>query len=178
MSEIRAITVPSLLNFFSILRWIRIQIRFRNGSGTRMHPVPAVLRIRDVYPGSRFRIFTHPDSRIKKKEGWKKICCHTIFCSRKFYKIENYFIFEMLKKIMWANFRRIIELLPKKIVNKLSKNMGMGFGIQKIPIPDPGSRGQKGIGSRIRNTGFRFSLGKSCGSGSRLRFPSTNFKDK
>ncbi len=32
--------------------------------------------------------------------------------------------------------------------------MGLGSGIQKKPIPDPGARGQKGTGSRIwiRNT--------------------------
>jgi hypothetical protein len=32
--------------------------------------------------------------------------------------------------------------------------MGLGSGIRKKPIPDPGSRGQKGTGSRtrIRNT--------------------------
>jgi hypothetical protein len=29
-----------------------------------------------------------------------------------------------------------------------------GSGIRKKPIPDPGSRGQKGTGSRIRNTGI------------------------
>ncbi len=35
--------------------------------------------------------------------------------------------------------------------------MGLGSGIPesgKNPIPDPGSRGQKGTGSRIRNTGL------------------------
>jgi hypothetical protein len=34
--------------------------------------------------------------------------------------------------------------------------MVLGSGIRKKPIPDPGSRGQKGTGSRIRirNTGF------------------------
>jgi hypothetical protein len=34
--------------------------------------------------------------------------------------------------------------------------MGLGSGIRKKPIPDPGSRGQKGTGSRvrIRNTVF------------------------
>ncbi len=33
--------------------------------------------------------------------------------------------------------------------------MDLGSGIRKKPIPDPGSRGQKGTGSRIRirNTG-------------------------
>ncbi len=30
------------------------------------------------------------------------------------------------------------------------KNMGLGSGIRKKPIPGPGSRGQKGTGSRIR----------------------------
>jgi hypothetical protein len=32
----------------------------------------------------------------------------------------------------------------------------VGSGIRKKPIPDPGSRGQKGTGSRIRirNTGY------------------------
>jgi hypothetical protein len=29
--------------------------------------------------------------------------------------------------------------------------MGLGSGILKKPIPDPGSRGQKGTGSRISN---------------------------
>jgi hypothetical protein len=35
--------------------------------------------------------------------------------------------------------------------------MDLGSGIRKKPIPDPGSRGQKGTGSRIRlrNTGLR-----------------------
>jgi hypothetical protein len=30
------------------------------------------------------------------------------------------------------------------------KNMGLGSGIRKKTIPDPGSRGQKSTGSRIR----------------------------
>ncbi len=47
----------------------------------------AVLRIRDVYPGSRILIFTHPGSRIPdpktatKERGEKKISCHTFLCS-------------------------------------------------------------------------------------------------
>ncbi len=41
----------------------------------------------------------------------------------------NYFIFEMLKKKIWANFQRIIELFTQKIVPKLSK----------IWVWDPGS---------------------------------------
>jgi hypothetical protein len=83
---------------------------------------PTVLRIRDVYPGSRILIFTHPGSRIQKqqqKREVKKISSHTFLCSHKFHKIVNYFSFEMVKKKMWANFQRIIELFTKKIVKKL-----------------------------------------------------------
>ncbi len=73
-----------------------------------------VLRIRDVYPRSRILIFSHPGSWIQnsnKREGWKKISCHNFLCSHKFHKIANYFSFELLKKKIWANFQRIIELL-------------------------------------------------------------------
>jgi hypothetical protein len=42
----------------------------------------SVLRIRDVYPGSRILIFTHPGSRIQKqveKRGVKKKFLSNIF---------------------------------------------------------------------------------------------------
>jgi hypothetical protein len=59
----------------------------------------------------------------------------------------------VLKKKIWANFQRTIELFTQKNVNKLSKiwiwDPGSKSGIRKKPIPDPGSRGQKGTGSRI-----------------------------
>ncbi len=86
-----------------------------------------VLRIRDVYPVSWF--LTHHGSRIpdhgsriqkqQQKRGAK--ICHTFFCSYKFHTIVNYFIFEMLKKKIWANFQRILELFTQKIVTELSK---------------------------------------------------------
>ncbi len=112
-----------------------------------------VLRIRDVYPGSRIQ-------KQQQKRGWKKICCHTFFWSHKFHIIEHYFIFEMLKKKIWANFQRIIKLYTQNIVTKLSKIWvwDPGSGIRdpgseirdpEKPIPDPGSRGQKSTGSRI-----------------------------
>jgi hypothetical protein len=91
-----------------------------------------VLRIRDVYPGSLIfthpgsripdypgsLIFTHPGSRIPDpktapKGGGKKICCHNFLCSYNFHKIENYFSFRVLKKKIWANFQRIIELFTQ-----------------------------------------------------------------
>ncbi len=83
-------------------------------------------------------------SRIKNS---RQLSC--LFCSHKFHKTENYFIFEMLKKKIWANFQRI---LPKKL-SLSSQKYGLGIwdpGSGKKPIPDPGSRGQKCTGSRIR----------------------------
>jgi hypothetical protein len=58
----------------------------------------------------------------------------------------------MHKKKIWANFQRITELFIQKIVIKLSKIWVWDprSGIRKKPIPDPGSRGHKGTGSRIR----------------------------
>ncbi len=135
----------------------------------------SVLRIRDFYPGSCFLPIPDPRSRIpdpgsriadpgsriqdpgsknsNKREGWKKIWGHNFLCSHKF---ANYFSFEVLKKKIWANFQRIIELFTQKIVNKLSKiwvwdpgsgirDPGSGKNLFRIPdpgvkkAPDPGS---------------------------------------
>jgi hypothetical protein len=56
---------------------------------------------------SRIQFFTHPGSRIQKpqqKRGVKKKLLSYLFCSHKFHKIENYFIFEMRKKKNLAQF--------------------------------------------------------------------------
>ncbi len=70
----------------------------------------------------------------------------------------------MVKKKIWANFQRIVEVFTQKIFNMLS-NIWIwdpGSEIRKKPIPDPGSRiqGSKrhripdpGSLIRIRNTG-------------------------
>jgi hypothetical protein len=81
---------------------------------------------------SRILIFTHPGSRIPDPKAAAK----ERGGSHKFHIIENVFIFEMLKKKIWANFQRIIELITQKIVTKLSKIWvwDPGFGIR-----DPGS---------------------------------------
>jgi hypothetical protein len=62
----------------------------------------------------------------------------------------------MLKKKIWANFQRIVEVFYPKNFQYALKYMGLGSGIRdprsgirKKPIPDPGSRGQKGTGYRI-----------------------------
>jgi hypothetical protein len=82
----------------------------------------AVLRIRDVYPGSRILILPIPDPGFKTatKERDEKNLLSYFFCNHKFRKIEYYFIFEMLKKKIWANFQRIIEVFTQKIFTMLS----------------------------------------------------------
>jgi hypothetical protein len=81
------------------------------------------------------------------------------FVATNFTKLENYFIFEMLKKKIWDSFQRIIELFTQICVPNLSKIWVWDPGYGKRPIPDPGSgsKGQKGTGSRIRirNTAYR-----------------------
>ncbi len=64
----------------------------------------------------------------------------------------------MLKKKNLGQFlKKLLKFLPEKFP-LCSQIHGFGIrdprsGIRKKPIPDPGSRGQKGTGSRIRNTG-------------------------
>jgi hypothetical protein len=54
-----------------------------------------------------------------------------------------------MKKKLWASLQRILELFTQQNVIKLSKIWVWDprSGIRKNPIPDPGSKGQKGIGS-------------------------------
>ena len=108
-------------------------------------------------PGSWFLPIPDPGSRIldpKKatKERGENFFFHTFLCSHKFHKIDNYFSFEVLREKFWVNFQRILEHFTQKVVTKLSKIWlwDPRSGIRKKTIPDPGSRGQKGTGSRIR----------------------------
>ncbi len=77
---------------------------------------------------SRILTFTHPEPRVSDppdpktatKRGVKIFCWHTFFVATNS-TIENYFIFEMLKKKIWANFQKIAELCNQKIVtNRVS----------------------------------------------------------
>ncbi len=128
------------------------QIRFWH----RQKPVLRIMILPIPNPG--FRILDPRSKNRNKRVGWRKICCHTFFWNHKFHKIDHYFIFEMLKKKIWANFQRIIQLFTRKFVTMLSKNMGLGSGIQDpgseirknlFRIPDP--RVKKAPGFRIRN---------------------------
>ncbi len=98
-----------------------------------------MLRIRDVYPGSRIQIFIHPGSGSRIPDPGSRI---PDLGSR----IPD--LGSRIQKHQLKNF------LPKNLSLRSQK---YGFrirdprsGIREKPIPDPGSRGQKGTGSRIR----------------------------
>ncbi len=76
----------------------------------------------------------------------KKICCHTFFLAQISQNLKL-FIFEMVKKKIWANIQNIIELFTQKIDPMLSKvrvwDPGSGKNLFRIQgskrhrIPDP-----------------------------------------
>ncbi len=99
-----------------------------------------------------------PDPKTATKErGEKKFVAIPLYVATKLHKIENYFSFVVLKKKIWANFQRILELFTRKKLSLSSQKYGFGIWDpgSEIRAPgsgktDPGSRGQKGTGSRIR----------------------------
>ncbi len=101
-----------------------------------------MLRIRDVYPESRILIFTHPGSQIPdpktatKERSEKRLVSYLL----------NYLSFEVLKRNIWANFQRIIELFTQKIVTKLSKIWSWQLG----PGPEIWNPEKTYSGSRTR----------------------------
>ncbi len=99
------------------------------------------LRIRDVYAGSQILIFTHPGSRIPDpKTSTKEFFVFIpFFVATNITKLQIILFFYAEEKNL-VQLSKIIELFTQKIVTQLSK----------IWDWDPGSRGQKGTGSRIR----------------------------
>ncbi len=96
-------------------------------------------------PGSWFLPIPDLGSQIldpktgTKERGEKKIFVIPFFVASNFTKIVNYFIFEMLKKKIWANFQRIIVTIFWVKSSKLS-NIWVwdpGSGKNLLRIPDP-----------------------------------------
>jgi hypothetical protein len=71
----------------------------------------------------------------------------------------------VLKKKIWANFQRIIELFTQKIVTKLSKIWlwDPGSGKNLFRIPDPGVKKAPDPGIRIRNTDYFYKIVSNFG---------------
>ncbi len=89
-------------------------------------------------------------SRIQKqqqKRGVKKKLSSYLFLQpQKFHKIENYFIFEMLKKNNLGQFSKNYRTFYPKICHQALKNMGLGSGIR-----DPGS---EKIRKKVRKSSY------------------------
>jgi hypothetical protein len=91
-------------------------------------PDPDFLPIPD--PGSK---------NLRKGRG------HTFFCSHKIYKMENYFIFEIVKKKIWSSFQRINIWVwdPESGI----RDPGSGIHLFRIPDPGPGVKKASAPGS-------------------------------
>ncbi len=105
----------------------------------------------DFYPS---RI---PDPKTATKErDEKKIFVIPFYVATNFTKLKIILVLKCRRKKFWQIFKELYNFLPKK--SSLSSHK-YGFGIRdpEKPIPDPGSRGQKGSGCRIRirNTGYQ-----------------------
>jgi hypothetical protein len=91
-------------------------------------------------PGSlsRILIFVHPGSKLQEEKSEKKFVVLPFFCSLKSHGIENYFIFELAKKKIWASLQRILELFfTHQIFIKLSRIYVWDPGSKRHRIPDP-----------------------------------------
>ncbi len=141
--------------------WFVTSVCFLYASAGSKSPLKGpVWRIRDVYPGSRILIFTHPGSRISepgsknsnKRQVWKFFFCQTIFCSHNFHKTEYYLFLIFWRKKFGPIFQELLKFYPKNCHQAL-KNMCLRSRIRKKPIPDPGSRIQGSKRHRISDPG-------------------------
>ncbi len=113
----------------------------------RRYIIKPVLRIRDVYPGPRILIFTHPGFRISdlgsknsnKREVWKKKLSYLLLEPQISQNVKLFYFWNVEEKI-WANFQRIIELFAQKL---FLSSQNYGFGIRDPEKTYSGSRGQK-----------------------------------
>jgi hypothetical protein len=126
-----------------------------------------VLRIRDVYPGSRILIFYPsriPDPKTGRKErGEKKIFCQTFFVATNFPKCKIILFLNCSRKKLGPNFKELWNFLPKKLsISSQKDEFGIRdprSGINLFRIPDPGvKRPNPGSRIRIRNTAFAKSM--------------------
>jgi hypothetical protein len=109
-----------------------------------------VLRIWDVYLGSRILILSIPDpaSLIPDPKQHQKGEGKNFFCPTMYHKIVNNFIFEHKKFFKSQNNKHCNTLYPKFVISYQK----YGFGIRDPEKPYSGSRvqGHKGTGSRIQ----------------------------
>ncbi len=106
----------------------------------------SVLRIRDVSTDPGSKILSFPDPDPATKEEGKQICFIPFFVPTDF-TIENYFLFELAEKKRNELTKNSSRYFLLKKLSLSSENYGLGSGIRKKSVPNPGSRGPKGTGS-------------------------------
>jgi hypothetical protein len=99
----------------------------------------------------------YPGSKNSNKREEEQNLFSDSFYSHKYHKIKNYLIFEQVTKKRLSQLTKHYKFFTPKKMSLSSQKYGFGIrdprsGHRKKPFPDPGSRGQKGTGSRIRNT--------------------------
>ncbi len=118
-----------------------------------------MLRIPDVYPGSRipglwswllsipeiWSLIPDPTTATKEEGGGGNLLAY-LLCRHKYHIIVNYFFCWKIIEKFWAN-----SLFTQFIVTNLSKLWVWDPEFGKKPLPDPGATGQKRRRIRIRN---------------------------
>ncbi len=102
-----------------------------------------MLRIRDVYPGSRILIFTQPDPGSKtatKDRCGKKLVVITFLVATNFTKLQIILVLKCWRKKFGPIFKEFQNFLPKKF-SISSQKYGYwdpGSGKNLFRIPEPG----------------------------------------
>jgi hypothetical protein len=91
--------IPLLQYFYWACIGLLVDQCCASRSGIRNKMEWPMLRIRDVYPGFWFLSIPDPGSNNSIKRGGDNFFGPTIFCSHKYHKIVNNFIFEQVKTI-------------------------------------------------------------------------------
>ncbi len=105
-------------------------------------------------PGYPISDFRYKNSNKKEKGEKNKFVVLPFFCSHKYHRIKNYFIFDQVKKKLWANLQTIIELFTPKNVIKLSKIWVWDPGFRITLFRISGVKKALDPGFRIRNTAY------------------------
>jgi hypothetical protein len=90
-----------------------------------------------------------PNSKTATKERGKKKFVITFYVATNFTKLQIMLVLKCWRKNLGQFSKNYRTFYPKNL-SICSQKYGFGIRDPEKPIPDPGSRGQKGTGSRIR----------------------------
>jgi hypothetical protein len=118
--------------------------------------VGSVWRIREVYPGSRSLIFTHPGSQISDPKQQQKTGVKKFFFVKPFFVATNFIKLNIIlflicrRKKFGPIFQKLLKFLPQKLSPSPQK---YGFGIRDPEKTYSGSRIQGSKKHQIQDPG-------------------------